>query len=682
MLMMKKVLALLVMPALVNAELIVGDLGGQKLTPGVYTGGACAQSGSPLELDDAGVVNPQWTFECTAAFTTAASASVIFTNEGFSADNVLWDIGAAITLGAGAKMIGDLISVGAISIGADATWTGNLETPVAVGIGARTVVIGDVIAGGAITFGGDVIWTGNVTSTAAAVTVGANNKVNGDIYAGTTVTIGADSEVNNIIAKLAINLGASVTAFDITSTDAGAITLGDSDIACVITSDGAISLGANVETGSVISTSGVVGVGESGKTGSITTNGAITLGALALTGDLTQVDAVVTVGAGAQTGTISTTGVQTLGAGAEENGCPADGCNPNTVCGTVVTTPAAVTTSPSTSPTASPNASPTASPNASPTASPNASPTASPNASPTASPNASPTASPNASPTASPNASPTASPTDKFTTSKTGGDPHFVTWSGKKFDYHGVCDLVLVNQPSFDDGQGLRVHIRTKSVKYFSFIETVAVQIGSDTLVFSNDLDKYTINGSLPSKIQKNFLGGFEVKQFKSAIHISLDKKIRGNSKAHIDLFHRKNGFPYVVFDGKMSPELFDGSEGLLGDWTTGRMIGRDGQTEFETINGSATDYALEWQVRDTEPMLFSSARHPQFPFSCTPPEKMLGKRLGDTHMKKTAEEVCTAWGDDKDECIFDVMATRDVDSAHPLSRHGNFAMQGPVSSA
>lgn len=41
------------------------------------------------------------------------------------------------------------------------------------------------------------------------------------------------------------------------------------------------------------------------------------------------------------------------------------------------------------------------------------------------------------------------------------GDPHFQTWTGLRFDYHGECDLVLLSAPMFEGGP-LDIHIRTK----------------------------------------------------------------------------------------------------------------------------------------------------------------------------------------------------------------------------
>jgi len=42
------------------------------------------------------------------------------------------------------------------------------------------------------------------------------------------------------------------------------------------------------------------------------------------------------------------------------------------------------------------------------------------------------------------------------------GDPHLHTWMGMVYDFHCECDLVLLKSPSFDNGQGLYLHIRTQ----------------------------------------------------------------------------------------------------------------------------------------------------------------------------------------------------------------------------
>ena len=207
----------------------------------------------------------------------------------------------------------------------------------------------------------------------------------------------------------------------------------------------------------------------------------------------------------------------------------------------------------------------------------------------------------------------------------------------------------------------MKIHIRTTREGYYSYIETIALQIGDEVLEFSNDVENFHVNGELASPSVTTF-AGFEIRRFKMALSVRLEPDNSDGRGAHIDFLYRKNGFPYVRVDAK-STDYFEGSYGLLGEYGSGKKMGRDGSTEF----ADATEFALEWQVRDTEPMLFSTARYPQYPTACVPPSTTLGKRLGDSHMQEVAEEACASWGEDKDDCIFDVMATRDVNQAEPL---------------
>lgn len=257
-------------------------------------------------------------------------------------------------------------------------------------------------------------------------------------------------------------------------------------------------------------------------------------------------------------------------------------------------------------------------------------------------------------------------PTPKKASSS--GDPHFKTWTGDKYDYHGECDLVLIDDPQFNNGQGLKVHIRTTRVKYFSFIEKAAVQIGGDILEFSNDLEGFLINGAkleANKKHHKTLLGGFVVRRDQKALSIRLGKEARKTGHiAKIDLHTRKNGFPAIIIDAGTT-DIFKGSLGLLGEWGTGRMLARDGKTEFTEVDVmDAEDFALEWQVRDTEPMLFQESRFPQFPLTCAPAKKMPKTRLGYSKQVEEAQEACSHWKEDKEDCVFDVLATRDVDVA------------------
>jgi cytoskeletal protein CcmA (bactofilin family) len=210
---MKLNLFLLSAAALSNAAqaedvfVLVGDLGGQVLVPGTYTAGACALNGALL-LDDNGVTDPTWTFECSAAFVGAAAVSVSFKSLG-SADNVNWEIGAAIGVGAGSSMIGNLNAVGALTIGANSEWTGNLHTDAAISVGADSTMNGNLNSVGAMVIGANFECNGDLT-TDAAIGIGADSTLNGDVTAFAAITIGANT----------------IYTGSLTSTSGAAITLG------------------------------------------------------------------------------------------------------------------------------------------------------------------------------------------------------------------------------------------------------------------------------------------------------------------------------------------------------------------------------------------------------------------------------------------------------------------------
>jgi hypothetical protein len=218
----------------------------------------------------------------------------------------------------------------------------------------------------------------------------------------------------------------------------------------------------------------------------------------------------------------------------------------------------------------------------------------------------------------------------------------------------------LIDNPSFNNSQGLKLYIRTKRIKYYSYVERVALQIGSDTLEFANDVEKFLINGKEAEpnrRYHKDFLGGFLIRRDKKAVSVRLNGRL---GQAQIRFHSRpKTGFPAVAVDTG-GTDILDGSIGLLGEWGTGRKLARDGLTEMTDTD--VTDFVAEWQVRDTEPMLFSEARFPQYPTKCVPPVKMLGTRLGMALARQQAEKACAGWKEeDRADCIFDVMATRNI---------------------
>merc|ERR1719215_2351146 len=87
-----------------------------------------------------------------------------------------------------------------------------------------------------------------------------------------------------------------------------------------------------------------------------------------------------------------------------------------------------------------------------------------------------------------PSFKPSSGPSPKATVK---GDPHFITLSGKGFDYHGKCDLVLISIPNFASGSGIFVHIRTTRMEgrllSYSYVSGAAVMIGEDVLEVQED---------------------------------------------------------------------------------------------------------------------------------------------------------------------------------------------------
>ena len=105
-------------------------------------------------------------------------------------------------------------------------------------------------------------------------------------------------------------------------------------------------------------------------------------------------------------------------------------------------------------------------------------------------------------------------------------------------------------------------------------------------------------------------------------------------------------------------------SVGMMGEYGTGKLLGRDGVTVFESPNKLAAD----WQVKDNEPMLFQTARAPQFPAECRLPvvsqktTRRLGEKVISEDMAKAA--CAAAHAENMEGCIHDVMAMGDLELA------------------
>jgi hypothetical protein len=265
---------------------------------------------------------------------------------------------------------------------------------------------------------------------------------------------------------------------------------------------------------------------------------------------------------------------------------------------------------------------------------------------------------------------PTTPTDDTSGPSGSNGDPHFKTWNGEHFEYHGQCDLVLAKDAQFSEGLGLDVQIRTKLVRYWSYIKRAAIRIGEDILEVEGSADL--------SESKPLFWFNFEYQKETSTVGgFPLEVKVgKVNSRKHhftIDLSSKYPGVKIAIMTFKefikvefigATKEAFGNAVGMMGEFETGKTLGRDGSTVIEDFN----ELGNEWQVGASDTMLFHDTSDPQFPKRCVLPEDPQGqrrRRLEETSVSiEQAEKACASLTDelDRKDCVYDIIATQDVD--------------------
>ena len=244
------------------------------------------------------------------------------------------------------------------------------------------------------------------------------------------------------------------------------------------------------------------------------------------------------------------------------------------------------------------------------------------------------------------------------------------TWKNEHFEYHSQCDLVLVSHPAFADGLGLDVQIRTKLVRFWSYIKSAAIRIGDDIFeVQGNGGESNQLKFWYNFQFQKDTktVGGFPVT-------MELGKGKYMNNRYIIDLDSKYPGQKIVLSTWKefvrvdfvnANSDAFGESVGMLGDFTTGETLSRDGRV-LEDFH----EYGDDWQVRPTDNMLFHNVEKPQFPSKCIMPEDPQGerrRRLDESTISyEQAEEACGKLQDplDRKDCVYDILATQDTTMA------------------
>ena len=258
----------------------------------------------------------------------------------------------------------------------------------------------------------------------------------------------------------------------------------------------------------------------------------------------------------------------------------------------------------------------------------------------------------------------------------TQGDPHFKTHSGETYDFHGGCDLVLIDNPDFLDGLGMLIHIRTKIETWWSYVESSVIRIGEETLeINGGGKDGWLIiNGKPVSQLEdkKWYLDrvmGLKIRYRRNGINGEAHLYF-GNSKSEKLELRTYKDFVKVEVAAHGS-DYYLGSHGLLGRYPDGKRVGRDGETFIEDVNA----FGQEWQVRPEEPKLFHSyddawvvpaGQQCAMPDNSATKQALRRRRLANGIPMEDAEKACAHLEDpsDRQSCVYDVVATQDVDMA------------------
>ena len=237
----------------------------------------------------------------------------------------------------------------------------------------------------------------------------------------------------------------------------------------------------------------------------------------------------------------------------------------------------------------------------------------------------------------------------------------------------------MADSPEFANGRGLHVHVRTTIKGTYSYVSSVALQIGSDTLEIQAGSHFMNGESTSPSEIGGYALTRSEKCRNKKEVFAGIAPCDLFKIVYRIDLGSEDSAILVKIFKGFVNVELLtplEDATGMMGSPGTGikGLVARDGKKVFDDPN----EMAAEWQVRDYEPKLFQETRAPQYPEPCILPEKNARRGIRDstsvatsrnlrstfTLQRKAASACSTVVGESHESCIFDIVQTGDIEMA------------------
>jgi Ice-binding-like/Bacterial Ig-like domain len=119
---------------------IIADLGGQVLSPGVYTAAAAATIASGnLTLDAQGDANAVWIFQIGSTLVTTATVGNVILANGAQASNVFWQVGSSATIGTNTTFQGTILADTSITVTSGDILNGRALAAAVVATGAVTL---------------------------------------------------------------------------------------------------------------------------------------------------------------------------------------------------------------------------------------------------------------------------------------------------------------------------------------------------------------------------------------------------------------------------------------------------------------------------------------------------------------------------------------------------------------
>lgn len=247
-----------------------------------------------------------------------------------------------------------------------------------------------------------------------------------------------------------------------------------------------------------------------------------------------------------------------------------------------------------------------------------------------------------------------------------GGDPHFFGFGGLFFTWQGHCDVILVKTPKVSNTEtGVDIHIRTRRVRKWSAIDTLAFKVGHDVGEIGSGEGKLMLNGIEVKSIQTDSLT--VVKSLSTSKKSTVVYEIVFNKNKILEVkVNIRTKMIYTTLSGAYP----HGTVGLLGSPHAQGLYARDG---VNMTDKDVNKFVESWQVRETDPSLFHVNRKPQYPEKCV---YKVSEAKADTHSRRlkevhsvSTEEAAAACaihraGPLKAYCIEDVTNTGDLDSA------------------